>query len=287
VVIQNRGGETLTQLTINYGPQGKQQSFDWSGELAFMEKEEVRLAAFDWEDWQAGEGRFRVEVSNPNGSADENPGNDVYWTKYDLPIVYPGTFVVHFMTNKAASQNHYEFLSNDGDQIWEKKDFENTTLYIDTISFVNGCYDFYLYDSGDNGIDFWAEPEEGKGYLRFYDLNGHMIQHFEGDFGNEIYKSFYTDISLGTLENVDKELAFNVIPNPNNGRFIISYALEDETEIKMEVFNSAGQQVWLHKETAGKQGKINVNLNALPSGIYSCVLTAGQNVSSRKFVLKK
>ncbi|HIE41299.1 MAG TPA: hypothetical protein EYP80_01405 [Candidatus Aenigmarchaeota archaeon] len=130
-----------------------------------MEKETVELPPFDWEEWDAGDGRFSVEVNNPNAAADENTMNDVYSTKYDLPDIYPGTIVIHFKTNLTAHQNTYEFLTNTGVQIWEKKNFENETLYIDTISFLNGCYDFYLYDSGDNGIDFWANSE-GKGYIR-------------------------------------------------------------------------------------------------------------------------
>jgi hypothetical protein len=285
VVIQNRGGETLTQLTIEYGPQGTQKTFNWSGALAFMEKDTVRLPAFDWEEWDAGNGHFSVEVSNPNGLEDENSCNNVYFTNYNLPVIYPGTIVIHFMTNKAAYQNRYEFLTNTGIQIWEKNNFEDQTLYVDTISFINGCYDFYLHDSGDNGIAFWAN-NEGGGYLKFYDLNGELVEKFTGDFGDRIYKSFYADITLGTPENGSTNLGFDVIPNPNNGQFIISYALETEALIKLSIYNSAGQQVWKQEESGKKQGKLKISLDHLPSGIYSCILTSGENSSSKKFVVK-
>ena len=286
VVIQNRGGDTLTQLTINYGPRGSQKTFEWSGQLAFMEKEQLRLQAFDWEEWQAGEGHFSVELSNPNASEDENHNNDIYFTDYNLPVVYPGTFVIHFMTNKAAIQNNYEFLTNEGVQIWEKDNFENQVLYVDTISFVNGCYDFYLYDSGDNGISFWAEPGEGGGYLKFYDLNGDVIQNFTGDFGDQIYKSFYTDITLGSLENSSQDIGFDILPNPNKGQFAISYAQVNAAKINLSIYNSAGQKVWDSEISGKKQGKLAVNLKNLPDGIYSCILQSDGSLVSKKFVLK-
>jgi hypothetical protein len=252
-----------------------------------MEKETLELPAFDWEDWDAGDGKFSVEVANPNGGEDENTLNDAYFTNYELPDIYPGTIVVHFKTNKAAYQNRYEFMTNTGMPIWEKEDFEDETLYIDTISFLNGCYDFYLWDSGDNGIDFWAEPEEGKGYIRFYDLNGDLIKHFEPDFGNRIYNSFYADMYLGISESHNKNLGFDILPNPNSGHFVVSYALQKVATLSLSVYNSSGQQVWIQEEAGKQQGKINIALDKLPAGIYSCKLKSGENMLSKKFIISK
>ncbi|MCF6170302.1 MAG: T9SS type A sorting domain-containing protein [Bacteroidales bacterium] len=286
VVIQNRGGEPLTELTITYGPQGTQKTFSWNGNLAFMEKETVELQAFDWEDWDVGNGKFTVEVSAPNGSVDENPGNDTYSTDYDLPVIYPGTFVIHFKTNKAAYQNRYEILTNTGFQIWEKKNFENQTLYVDTITLLNGAYDFYLWDSGDNGISFWAN-NEGNGYLKFYDLNGELIQNFNGDFGDRIYNSFYADMYLGNQEHVSSQLGFDILPNPNNGRFVVSYALEKEAEITLNIYSSSGQEISKRKVMGKRRGKLQIALADLPPGIYYCILSSGKNSLSKKFVVSR
>jgi len=137
-----------------------------------MQQQEVVLEAFEWEEWQTGNGKFEVHLQNPNGVADENTINDWYFTNYDEPDIYPGTFVIHLKTNKAAYQNNYEILNSNGIQLFQRDNLENETLYVDTISLPNDCYDFYLYDSGDNGIGFWAEPGQGNGYLKFYNLNG-------------------------------------------------------------------------------------------------------------------
>ncbi len=286
IVIQNRGADTLTQLTINYGPLGTQKAYNWTGNLPFMEKDTVRLDAFDWSEWDLGDGQFNVALNNPNGGADENNVNDTYHTEYDMPDTYPGTIVIHFKTNKAAYQNRYEFLTNTGFQIWEKKNFQNQTLYIDTLTLLNGAYDFYLWDSGDNGISFWAN-NEGSGYLKFYDLNGDIVREFNGDFGDRIYNSFYTDIYLGGTDLKAGHLSFDILPNPNDGRFVVSYALENEEEIALAVYNSAGQQMWSRRLDGKGQGSVSVDSGDLPAGIYSCVLRSGGRTLSKKFIISR
>ena len=138
----------------------------------------------------------------------------------------------------------------------------------------------------DNGIDFWANSE-GKGYIRFYDLNGDMIKHFDGDFGDRIYNSFYADMYLGTTENLKNKIAFDVLPNPNNGHFVVSYALENEAKISLNIYNSAGQKVWGREEAGKKQGKLKVELGMLPAGIYSCIMKSDESSLSKKFIISK
>jgi len=202
-----------------------------------------------------------------------------------LPAVYPATFVIHFKTNLTANQNSYEILSNEGVQIFEKENFEPTTLYIDTITLFNDCYDFYLHDSGDNGISFWANSE-GHGYLRFYNLEGDEIHRFNGDFGDQIYHSFYTDLYLGTSDQASSELAVDILPNPSNGNFTVSYSMKEERLVSISIFNTSGQRIWKTEEKGGHYGKVRVNLNDIESGMYTCVLESKGLKVSKKFVVQ-
>ncbi len=287
IVIRNLGGETLTSLDITYGPEGSETIYNWTGELAFTEKEQVTLDAFNWEQWTNGEGNFSVQLSNPNEGTDENTINDVYYSDYELPTVFPNTIIIHFKTNKVAYQNHYEILTNTGTQLFLKDDLDNETLYIDTITLVNGCYDFYLWDSGDNGISFWAEPGQGSGYLRFYDLEGIMIENFDGDFGDRIYKSFYSDMYLGTTNNTSTNIVFDIIPNPNNGDFVVSYAMEEKTDLSLTIYNSRGQIITEVSKSETSNDKVHVSLGNIPAGIYTCILRTGTTTLNRKFVITK
>ena len=286
IKISNLGSETLTSLDITYGPAGHETTYNWTGNLAFTEQEEVTLEAFVWEDWQDGDGNFSVQLSNPNGGTDENSINDSYYSNYDLPSVYPNTIVIHFRTNKAGYQNNYQILTNDGELIFEKDGFENETLYVDTVTLINGCYDFYLWDSEDNGISFWAN-NQGSGYIKFMDIEGNTIQYFGGDFGDHIYKSFYSDMFLGTsLHDADKS-TFDIIPNPNDGDFIVSYALDKKSDIRLIIYNSSGQIIKEIEKAGLTNDKIKVSLMGIPAGVYTCLLKTANNTMNKKFVITK
>jgi len=285
VVIQNRGADTLYAIDIKYGPAGSTQTFAWTGALPFMEKEEVTLNAPEWTDWVEGNGKFVVALSNPNGGEDEYPMNDSYQTTYDLPPVYPGTFAIHFKTNKMPEQNEYQVFDADGEVVFERGDFEAQSIYIDTVTLLNGSYDFYLWDTGDNGISFWAN-NEGSGYLKFYDMDEKLIKAFKSDFGDRVYHSFYMDMYLGTASTIENSIAFDLLPNPSNGKFTISYVLQHSSPVTASVYNTSGQKIWSVTREGNRRDKIHVNLNRAPAGIYTCVMESGGKSLSKKFVVK-
>lgn len=288
IKIQNLGGNNLTSVDIVYGPVGaNQKTFNWTGNLAPMQSEIVTLEEFLWEEWDiSGDRKFMASLINPNGTSDQNTINNIYSSKYDEVDIYPGTFVIHFKTNKVPSQNHYEILNASGEQIFEKDNLESETLYVDTISLINGCYDFYLFDSGDNGISFWAEPGEGNGYLRFYDLNGDKIKQFNSDFGDRIYNSFYADMYLGTNEINSKIMAFNISPNPNNGQFVVSYAQNIKSDFILSIYDSQGKQMYKSEYQGSINGNLNINIDNATVGIYSLVIESKGNRISKKFIIK-
>jgi hypothetical protein len=284
IVIQNRGGDTLYNVDITYGPAGSSKTFTWNGELGMMDKEEVILEPFTYEELVDGNGRFLVSLSNPNNTADENTLNDTYESSYDMPPVYPGTIVIKFKTNKAASQNEYEIFDRDGNLVFEKREFENNTLYVDTVTFVEGAFDFYLHDSGDNGISFWANSE-GSGSLKFYDLNDDLLVNFNPDFGDEIYHSFYMDMFVGEADISDKQVAFDVLPNPADGRFTISYAMKEEREVSFVIYNASGQVVWETAVEGRYHDKLRVNLRGMAPGMYTCIMKTDRFNVSRKILI--
>jgi len=286
IKIQNLGGANLTLVDIVYGPEGvSPKTYSWTGNLGPMQQQEVVLEAFEWEEWQTGNGKFEVHLQNPNGAADENTVNDWYFTNYDQPDIYPGTFVIHLKTNKAAYQNNYEILNSNGIQLFQRDNLDNETLYIDTISLPNACYDFYLYDSGDNGIGFWAEPGQGNGYLKFYDLNGDKIKQFNSDFGDRIYNSFYTDIYLSDKEIRKEVVNISVNPNPNSGSFVVSYAAREQMDLKLKIHDSQGKLVFAEEYKSLQSGIININLGIVAPGIYHLSMETEKGLSTEKFVV--
>jgi len=284
IVISNQGSETLTYLEIVNGPAGFESTYIWNGELAFGEKEEITLEPFEWEQWVDGNGNFSATLQNPNNVTDENSVNNTYYSNYHLPPVYPGTIVQKFKTNKAGYQNSWRFTTNDNLTYLARDGFNNETIYWDTISFETGCYNFYLHDTGDNGISFWANSE-GSGYLRWYNLEGSMIKNFNGDFGDGIHHNFYADIHLGLDANTSEEISFNIIPNPNKGDFTIRFASDNNSDISCNIYNSQGQLVYTVPNPSHSNNLITISLDNVPSGVYTCVIASSDYSVSKKFVV--
>lgn len=283
VIIKSYGSDELTSLTIHYGPEGTIKEYTWTGSLTYGEEETIELEEFNWGEWETGNGVFIVTASNPNGQSDDNPINDNYRSNYDMVPVYPGTIVQHFKTNKAASQNSWEIRLNNDMVILERDDFEMTTLYIDTISFPVGLYKYYLWDTGHNGISFWANTQ-GSGYLRWYDLEGNILKSFNGDFGDRIYHSFYSDMYLGNNEtSVSNDLS--IYPNPGNGNFFIELEEAILDDSYMAIYNSEGKivrKILLDKGI----NKVEINLEDIPSGVYTCSLLTSEGIKNSKLIIK-
>ncbi|NOX85206.1 MAG: T9SS type A sorting domain-containing protein [Chlorobi bacterium] len=286
IVISNRGADTLKKLTIEYGPGDTRKIFSWTGNLSFMDKEEIALEAFDRIEWEKGNGVFTVHVSEPNDAPDQNTINNNYKTNYDLPVLLPETFVIELKTNKAAKENKYELLTNTGEQVFVKDELDPVTVYTDTVTLLKGCYDFYLYDSGNNGISFWAEPQYGNGTLKFFDMDGNLIKLFNPDFGSYIHYGFCTISSSGTGETNTTGFTFDVVPNPNHGRFTLSYMMNEEETWHIKIYNTSGQEVWKGEINDNKQGNFILN-HKLPAGIYVIRVKNKGNIISRKFIVTK
>ena len=92
---------------------------------------------------------------------------------------------------------------------------EPNTTYRDTIELNQGCYRFNVYDSDDDGIDFWAN-NDGAGYVRLKKVAGGNFKVFESDFGKSISQAFYFATNL--VSDVGETQAFEgdlvAFPNP-------------------------------------------------------------------------
>ena len=81
VTLRNRGTTTLTSVTIQYRVDGGAwNNYPWTGSLASSASETVVLPAVSI---AAGNHDLDVTVSNPNGSADQNPANDSSTSNFD------------------------------------------------------------------------------------------------------------------------------------------------------------------------------------------------------------
>lgn len=94
-------------------------------------------------------------------------------------------------------------------------------------------------------------------------------------------------ISSGEIP--EKFELFQNYPNPFNPRTTIRYHLNEPADVKLRVFNLAGQEVALFVRAKQEAGTYEIEWNAadLPSGVYYYQVQADNNILTRKSLLLK
>lgn len=97
--------------------------------------------------------------------------------------------------------------------------------------------------------------------------------------GDDQVMNFMTPLnSLATGINENKEIAFNIYPNPAVNEINIS--VEDNAQINLvNIYNQLGQKI-IH-ETNGFN---TIDISALPNGIYIIELVTGASIARRKMI---
>jgi len=77
-----------------------------------------------------------------------------------------------------------------------------------------------------------------------------------------------------------------VYPNPFNSATIITYSLEDKMPVTIEIFGILGNRVRTLVNEVKAAGLHDVTFDAagLPSGVYFCLMRAGNYTASRRLL---
>lgn len=265
VRIRNSGSEVLKSLTIRYGVENAEMhSYEWSGNLSFMESEEVTLPLANFGSW-SGEAVFVARTENPNGMPDEHPENDMMKTEFEKVPQYPSTLIFWLRTNAAGNESHYKIFDQDGNVVKSGDNFKSNTLYKDTIRLDTGCYRLVLYDRGGDGLSFFAN-NDGNGYARLMD-GFSTIHQFQPNFGAEIAQSFTVGYPMTVNEN-PKQNRFSVYPNPGSGDVYLLNSGEVTKKYRLRVYDARGKLLLTRNAEPGSEGTERLELGRFGKGLY-------------------
>lgn len=244
IIIRNSGADTLTSLDITYGRVGGTAStYHWTGILTFLQTEEVVLPAPAW--IGSGIDRFQVSVSNPNGGADGYAPNDTLSTDFQIPDTYYGRIVLEYRPNNLITQNTYSVRDEQGNVLLSRAPTVGGVIYRDTLNLTAGCYKLYMNDSGDDGLSFWANTNQGTGYLRIRAASsGTILKTFNPDFGDNINYQFTVNFSLPVDGPMSVNPGITVFPNPTTGRFTLAIRGQRHSDMRICVSDISGRQVY-------------------------------------------
>lgn len=263
--IRNLGSETLKKVTITYGTDGfEKQVYHWKGDLKFNQKAEIVLPGKI--EMKEGKNSFTVTLTNPNGKADAWAGDNELTTDFFSPEVLPTQMILQFLTNMQPKDNLVTLVGENSDTLFrmKPKPSEAVRLFTDTLTLKEGLYELCLTDTAGDGLEFWAEPQNGDGYLRLFDLQGNLIHAFESDCGNGEKLAFRASEAF-MADTTQAKYAFSLYPR----------LVTESTELSM-VGNKTGNmmvqitvdgKIWeKHEYLNRKSGTYRYNLSNLPSG---------------------
>lgn len=280
IIIQNTGSTPITNVEIEYSVEGGELlSYNWVGELNFLDSAFVSLPIPGYDFWLGTNNRFNVNIIQVNGTTDENTNNNTYSIPFESTDVYDVSveFELHCLTNNYGFQNSYSLTDAAGNIIVERDDMENTTLYQDAFSLQPGCYKLRIDDSADNGLYFWYNTTQGSGYLRLKNAAGYILENIEPEFGRfSIYEFAVQNIS--GIQNPKSNIVSSIYPNPVRSVLNLDISGLENSNVQILIFDVSGHLV-MEKSMNIYSSKFThkLNIEQRPAGIYNLHLISGES----------
>ncbi len=290
VLIRNNGSEPVSSFTFHYGVEGDElQTYTFTSDepLEFLEELEVNLP-YDGPTYTIGGEddllTFMVSVTLAE-NYDQEVNNGLGYSQFHRPPTWAyndfddNRIIVWVKTNNVASETSAEIRNSNEEVIWSRNYTEANTQHRDTLELNEGCYRFNVLDSGDDGLNFWAN-NDGGGYARIKKVAGGNFYTIEEDFGKYISQAFRFETDLvSDIEEVEIgeesiERDVRIFPNPTNSNFKVS--LDNwEGEVRWELRNSIGSLVFSGEFISGEGYLLSVDMTSLSNGIYSLSVYQG------------
>ena len=286
ITIRNYGSSPLTTLDIEYKVVGGSiQSYSWTGNLAFLETEEVELPSLS--NWSGSKNTFEVSLSNPNGQADEYVANNIMQSEFEYVPEYPETFVLFVNTNAGAigssqiSETSWDFYNENNNIEYTSGDLIVNSDFRDTLTFTKGCYTFIMNDTDEDGLDINWLNGEGVGLVRFKEVQASWLKSFDANFGTNIIHQF-TVGGAQTTTSVGQKNNWEIYPNPTTKTLTIEGILDEKTKLTLQ--DNLGKIV-LEKTITdlGYTSEI-INLDQFKNGVYFIKISNSKEEITKKVV---
>jgi Concanavalin A-like lectin/glucanases superfamily/Peptide-N-glycosidase F, C terminal/Secretion system C-terminal sorting domain len=287
VSIKNTGKANITSVVIEYWVNNHtpKETYTWVGNLAFMQTVNVVLPYNDnlWGGVNGASGNvFFAEIKTVNNVVDDYALNNKMKSPFDITGVVPSNFVVWFKTNNVGAENNFEIKDGNGFSIFKRDNMANNTLYKDTFTLGVGCYQLVVNDAGEDGLNWWANPNAGAGTVSIKKINGAGVKSFNADFGKSIIYNFTIDFPL-KFEHIFKENEITLSPNPAHNQIVLQGQNIQNASVK--IINQLGQCMMVPQQKFAN--KIILDSSQLPAGLYTATTQMADGDTQRIQILKQ
>ena len=276
-VIRNGGSNDLNSARVTFQISGGSLFvYEWTGSLKFMESEIVSVNVEEPSFWLGdGSNNFTITASNPNQVSDEYQENNIFTTKFDMPDVYQTSVALRYRTNNLPQDNSVTVTDLNGNVVYTNTNLAANTLYFDTLDLSNGCYSLKVLDTGDDGLSYWAYPDQGNGFFQFRPLTGPSFN-FDPDFGREINYSFV----IGSFTNVKENKNIELIMFPNPTSDVVNF----ESNVLIEEYKLIDMSGRVLQVVELNDYNSVVDLSPYSNGIYFIDLKSKDNRVRKKLI---
>ena len=287
IVIKNNGRKPLTSVRIERDWHGLcPDPHTWRGVLAPQRSVEIGMPAF-WPPIFNG-GTFWIRLTKPNGKRDEYPQDDIMTSRpRELPV-YGKQMILEFLNNSDSTISEIRISSQCGlGGLYNTYPVKPRDLRRITLEPGSGCHELIITDSAGDGLDFWANPDAGYGYVRLLDMNGHLIKAFNSDFGSGIYHAFLVSEDAQPTSDTGALPIVNPFPVRNKGEFTLDFFNNDPTDVQIRIVTEDGSKTVYDAGYANlKEGLLPINISAQPDGIYLIKVKADDKTVTRRIRVK-
>jgi PKD repeat protein len=149
ILLVNGGNDNLTSATINWTIDLVAQTpYNWTGDIEYTDNEVVSIGNFPL---SQGAHAMQFIITSANGGVDENILNDTIDVSF---TVQAGNAVdLELRTDALPAQTTWDLFDDQGNVVLSSDPYTAaTTTHHQILCLPDGCYEFTIYDSGNNGI---------------------------------------------------------------------------------------------------------------------------------------
>jgi hypothetical protein len=293
IVIKNNGCKPLTStyVAVNYGTEGSEEiSYQLTRPLAPQQTTEITPDLMWHTAWNGGV--FSIRLDRPNGRRDEYPQDNSMSSRPPVLPVYGTHMILEILNNNDSTSQSYRVTSDEcsltGD-VWGLHEglLKPRILYRDTLGLPPCCYVLVVTDTSGDGLDFWANPEGGYGYVRLLDMNSHLIKAFNSDFGSGIYHAFLVSDDAQPIGDTSAIPIVIPFPARNKGEFTLDFFNNDPTDVQIRIVAEDGLRTVYDAGYANlKEALLPINISAQPDGKYLIKATVHDKTVTRWIRIK-
>ena len=290
IVIRNNGNSTLSFATINYGVEGQTPaSFNWTGDLAPGDTAHITLPQLPWNQFSAGDQAvFFATIDQPNGSTDQYEANNTMKSTFKAPERIAANWMVFWIKTNSMGDNSWFLYNEANDLIFSRESLAPNTNYKDTLWLANGCYRFELLDEGKDGLSWWANSQQGSGFMKIAKKSSAgTLKSFGADFGSKIEYYFTLLDTISGIEALSihqEELI--TYPVPATDKLNLVFPIPSGKLAQVTLTDISGREV-LIANLKGGLSEYELDLKSVQKGFYILQLAVDAQIFTQKILVEK